>query len=168
MFKTFFLSSVMFLVASVSYAQTKTKGSGKPGEMDCCKNHTMKECRHNGIHKKTKHQVVIQLTSGDTLVWKALMNNLRHLKEAWGDSVDIEVVAHGPGIDLLISAKTTQQNDITNFKKQGIVFMGCENTLKARNLTKEALITEAVVVPSGIGEVIMKQEEGWSYLKAGF
>ena len=46
--------------------------------------------------------------------------------------------------------------------------MGCANTLKARNLTKEALIPEAVAVPSGIGEVIMKQEEGWSYLKAGF
>ena len=168
MFKSIFLSAIMFMSVLVAFSQTKTKTANKKGEMECCKNHSMQQCSHDGMHKKTKHQVVIQLTSGDTLVWKAVMNNLKHLKEAWGDSVTIEVVAHGPGIDFLLSAKTTQQKEIAVFKSQGVVFMGCANTLKARNLTKEALIPEAMVVPSGIGEVIMKQEEGWSYLKAGF
>ena len=30
------------------------------------------------------------------------------------------------------------------------------------------VVSEAIFVPSGIIEIVMKQEEGWSYLKAGF
>lgn len=149
----FFLSCLLLIVTLGAVAQTKSK----PGQANS-----------NSSKSKHVHQVVIQITSSDSLVWKALTNNIRHLKDAWGDSVHIEVVAHGPGIDFLLSLKTTQQKEITHFKNEGVVFAGCANTLKARNLTKEALVPEAMVVPSGVAEVIIKQEEGWSYLKAGF
>lgn len=115
-----------------------------------------------------KHRIVFQLSSNDTLVWKGLIKNLAHLKDAWGNSVQIEVVAHGFGIEMLVAAKTTQQKKITEFKNMGIVFVGCENTLKDRNITKDALIAEAGTVPMGIGEIVMKQEQGWSYIKSGF
>lgn len=115
-----------------------------------------------------KHRIVFQLSSNDTLVWKGLMKNLTHLKDAWGSTVQIEVVAHGFGIEMLVAAKTTQQKKITEFKNMGIVFVGCENTMKDRNITKEALISEAGTVPMGIGEIVMKQEQGWSYIKSGF
>ncbi len=125
------------------------------------------------VHNKkntniVKHQVVIQVSSGDTAVWKGVMNNIKHLKDSWGDSVQIEVVVHGPGIDMLVAAKTTQQKRITEFKQMGIVFAGCENSLKQRNIRRDDIIPEAGFVASGIGEVIIKQEQGWSYLKAGF
>lgn len=115
-----------------------------------------------------KHRIVFQLSSNDTLVWKGLIKNITHLKNAWLDSVQIEVVAHGLGIEILVAAKTTQQKKITEFKNMGIVFVGCENTLKDRNIAKEALITEAGTVPMGIGEIVIKQEQGWSYIKSGF
>lgn len=115
-----------------------------------------------------KHRVVIEISSGDTLAWKGLMNNIEHLQTGWGDSVMIEVVAHGPGIELLVTAKTTQQKRITEFKKKGVAFVACENSLRGRNIPKEAVIPESGFVPMGVGEVVMKQEQGWSYLKAGF
>lgn len=115
-----------------------------------------------------KHHIVMQLSSNDTLVWKGLMNNLRHLKEGWGDSVEVEVVAHGPGADLLTAAKTTQLEKIRQFKTMGIVFVVCENTLRERKIPKESIISEAGFVKMGIGEIVMKQEQGWSYIKVGF
>ncbi len=118
--------------------------------------------------KNGKHFVVIQLTSNDTLVWKGLMNNLKNLKAGWGDNVQIEVVAHGAGIEMLMTSKTTQQPKITAFKNSGIVFVGCENTMRERKIAKEEIIAEAGFVPMGVGEIIMKQEQGWSYLKVGF
>lgn len=118
--------------------------------------------------KNGKHFVVIQLTSNDTLVWKGLMNNLKNLKAGWGDNVQIEVVAHGAGIEMLMASKTTQQQKITEFKSKGIVFVGCENTMRERKIAKDAIIAEAGFVPMGVGEIIMKQEQGWSYLKVGF
>jgi len=115
-----------------------------------------------------KHRVVIQLSSPDSLAWKGLMKNLEHLKEGWGDSVQIEVVVHAAGIDMLVTAKTTVRKDIAAFTQKGVVFVACENTLRGRNIPKTAIIPEAGFVPMGVGELILKQEQGWSYLKAGF
>lgn len=115
-----------------------------------------------------KHRVVIQLSSNDSLVWKSLMNNVKHLKEGWGQTVQIEVVAHGAGIEMLMMAKTTQQKNITDFKNEGVIFVGCENTMRLRKIAKEEIVAEAGFVPMGVGEIVMKQEEGWSYLKSGF
>lgn len=114
------------------------------------------------------HKVVIQLSSSDTLTWKGLMNNLRNLKAGWGDSVLIEVVAHGPGLELLMHSKSTQHPAIQRFKAMGIPFYACENTMHEKNIPKDAILPEATFVRMGIGHVILRQEAGWSYIKAGF
>lgn len=115
-----------------------------------------------------KHRIVMQLSGNDTLLWKGLMNNLKNLKAGWGDNVEIEVVTHGPGIQLLMTANTTQQEKIAHFKKMGVNFVVCENTMREKNVTREMLIPEAGTVKMGVGEVVMKQEQGWSYIKVGF
>ena len=114
------------------------------------------------------HKVVMQLSSNDTLVWKGLLNNLKNLKAGWGDSVEIEVVAHGPGVEMLMAAKTTQLEKIRQFKAMGIQFVACENTLRERNIPKESIIPESGYVKMGVGEIILKQEKGWTYIKTGF
>ena len=114
------------------------------------------------------HKLVIQLSIGDTLSWKALMNNLRNLQEAWGYTSAIKVITHGPGLDLLRIDKTTQQDRITHFSKLGIEFFACENSLRERSVSKEQIIKEAGFVKSGIAEVVQLQEAGWSYIKSGF
>jgi uncharacterized protein len=118
--------------------------------------------------KSTQHRVIIQLSSNDTLVWKGLMNNIKNLKNGWGDSVSIEVVAHGPGIDFITKGKTTQEERIIYFTSKGVAFVGCENTLIERKIVKENIIPAARFVKMGVGEIILKQEQGWSYIKAGF
>lgn len=115
-----------------------------------------------------RHRVVMQLSSNDTLVWKGLMNNLKNMKAGWGDSVQVEVVAHGPGVEMLMAGKTTQLEKIRQFRSMGIVFVVCENTLRERNIPRESILPESGFVKMGIGEIIIKQEEGWSYIKTGF
>jgi uncharacterized protein len=114
------------------------------------------------------HKVVIQLTTGDTLAWKAVLKNITHLYETWGDKVQIELVAHGHGVEFLVNGKTTQQARIGELAQKGVEFRACENSLKDRKLTKQDVIRTAGTVPSGVAEVVMKEEDGWSYLKAGF
>ena len=110
----------------------------------------------------------MQMSSADTLEHKGLMNNLRNLKEGWGDSVEVEVVIHGPGVDLVTKEKSTQGSQIQKLVQQGIKFVVCNNTLKQRNISPAQLLPNIPIVPMGIGEVVLKQEEGWSYIKAGF
>lgn len=118
--------------------------------------------------KKPTHRIIMQLASGDTTEWKATINNLRNLKRGWGNDVAIEVVAHGPGVGFLLTRKTTQHEAIRALKDQGVAFLICENSLREKKIDRSEVIQEAGFVPMGIGEIVMKQEEGWSYLKAGF
>lgn len=114
------------------------------------------------------HRLVIQVTSSDTLAWRGLMNNLKHLQEGWGYTAAFVVVTHGQGLDLLRTDKTTQQQKITEFAKLGIQFIACENTMFERKITKEQIVKEAGFVKMGIGEIVRLQEAGWSYIKSGF
>jgi intracellular sulfur oxidation DsrE/DsrF family protein len=115
----------------------------------------------------TWHRIVIQLTSSDTLVQKALLQQLKNVTEEL-DSVQIEVVCHSNGISFLMNGRTRFENEIKNLKEKGVVFAACLNTLKERNIKRDEIIPLAIFVPSGLIEVIKRQEAGWSYIKAGF
>ena len=115
-----------------------------------------------------KHKIVMQLTSADPLVHKGLIKQLNNLKNGWKDSVIIEVVCHGPGMDFLNKDKTTAADDIDKLIGRGIQFIACENSMRERNIPKELVLPKINFVVMGIGEIVIKQEQGWSYIKAGF
>lgn len=96
------------------------------------------------------------------------MLNLKNIKEGWGDSVVVEVVVHGPGIDLVTKGKSTQTSSIQDMVKKGIQFVVCRNTMKQKNISEDQIIPNVGFVPMGVGEIVTKQEQGWSYLKAGY
>jgi intracellular sulfur oxidation DsrE/DsrF family protein len=52
--------------------------------------------------------------------------------------------------------------------EKGVSFVVCRNTMKQRNISEVQIIPNMGFVPMGVGEIILKQEQGWSYLKAGF
>lgn len=114
------------------------------------------------------HRIVMQLTSSDTLVFKGLMKQMQNLTSAWGDSVQIELVCHGPGIDFLKNVSTARNAKIQSLIQLKVDVVACENTLKERNIPRESLVPGIRYVRLGIGEIVMKQEQGWSYIKAGF
>lgn len=119
-------------------------------------------------NKPELHKVVFHLTSSDTLAWKGLINNIKNLRAGWADIVLIEVVANGQGIYMLTKERTTQLQKIEEYKAQGVVFYACQNTMRERKIIPSDMISPAQYVPSGVAEVIKKQEIGWSYIKAGF
>lgn len=116
---------------------------------------------------KTIHKIVFQLTTSDTLAHKALMKQLVNIKTVAPDT-KIEVVCHGPGLDLLLSNKTIVHEKIKTAKEKGVEFIACEFSLKERKLDKSTIIPEAGFVPAGIIEIVIKQEQGWTYIKSGF
>ena len=114
-----------------------------------------------------KHRIVMQLVSGDTVVHKGLMRQLRNMLEA-APTLQMEVVCHGPGMDLLMSDRSIVSDKVNEFSKRGIVFLACENTIKERNLDRSKVLPEAGFVKAGIIHIVERQEQGWSYIKAGF
>ncbi len=117
--------------------------------------------------QSSHHRIIMQLTSGDTLVHKNLMKQLRNMKEA-APTMELEIVCHGPGMDLLMGDRSIVQAKVKEFAAQGIVFLACENTIKERNLDRAKVLPEAGFVKAGIIHIVERQEQGWSYIKAGF
>jgi intracellular sulfur oxidation DsrE/DsrF family protein len=113
------------------------------------------------------HKVVIQLNTSDTAAWSGVIGNIKKLSKVWPGNIKIEVVVHGKALDFLVAAKSHLVTDIDQLAKKGVVFNACENTMGKHGITKQMLIPSVFSVPSGVAEIILKQEEGWSYLRAG-
>lgn len=124
---------------------------------------------HSNAQTKTEnHKVIFQMSTADAEEQLGLISNLESLKKGWGDKIQIEVVAHGPGITFLMKEKSAATEGIQKMIQEGVVFVACENTMKKKNIQKEQLLDGVDTVPMGIGEIIMKQEQGWSYIKGNF
>lgn len=119
-------------------------------------------------HATTVHRAVFELTTDQAPTWAALLTNLENLTAHYGQAnVQFEVVAHGPGIGIMLKANAALAPRMEALARRGTVFAACNNTMKRKNIAKEALLPFVQVVPAGIAEVIEKQEAGWAYIKAG-
>ena len=114
------------------------------------------------------HRVLFALTSSDSTDWTITINNIRNLISGVApETIQVEVVAYGPGISFL-KKDSTAAADIKQFQDASHVrFVACGNAMRAHNLTQADLVAGAEVVPAGIVEVVRKQEEGWTYIKGG-
>ncbi len=114
-------------------------------------------------------RVVYHLSEGIPQASRAIGNIRNHL--AADPGAKIVVVAHGMGIDFLLDGATNQTGQplaraIGELAGRGVEFRVCNNTLNVRNLSKDRLVMEASVVPSGVAEVARLQaKENFVYLR---
>jgi intracellular sulfur oxidation DsrE/DsrF family protein len=148
--KKILLSPVLFFIMNQGFAQ-ETKDVW-----------VVKSDTENKVHK-----VVVQLNTADTASWSGVIGNIKNMQKVWPKNLYVEVVVHGKAIEFLVKDKTFFTKDIQLLATQGIKFSACQNTMRKHNITEDMLIKEAGTVPSGVVEVILKQEEGWSYIKSG-
>lgn len=115
----------------------------------------------------SSHKIIFQLTTADTLAHKALMKQIKNIKSVSPDT-KIEVVCHGPGLEMLQKEKSIVKNGIKESTKMGVEFKACEFSLKERKVEKTSIVEESGFVEAGILHIVSKQEQGWTYIKAGF
>ena len=113
-----------------------------------------------------KHRVVFQLSTGDSLEQKGFIKQLYNLQHAT-DSIDIEVVIQAQGINFITKA-SPYSAEIEKLSSAHLKFLVCRNTMNTKHVTEEDLLPQAKIIPAGILHIIERQEQGWSYIKAGF
>ncbi len=114
-----------------------------------------------------KH-VVLQISDPNpfkqTLVLNVANNLLRHYGQ---DRIDIEIVAFGPGLRLLL-ADNANVNRIEGLSSQGVRFAACSNTIRAftKKLGKEPeLNPHAVRVSAGVVRILDLVAKGYVLIK---
>jgi uncharacterized protein len=117
--------------------------------------------------KPKPHRIIFQMVSGDTMAHKALMKQLQNITSV-APSTKIEVVCHGPGLNMLTSDKSVVSSQINNMLTKGIAFYACEFSMQERKVARETILPGTGYVKAGILYIVEKQEKGWSYIKAGF
>lgn len=113
-----------------------------------------------------KHQVVMQVTQGDSLYQLSVIGQIRNIKKALPNA-EIEGVCHSQGLPMLVASQTKVAKHIEELSQQRVIFAACENTMHRHKIKKEELVPQVTTVPSGLVEIILKQEAGWIYVKGG-
>ena len=100
------------------------------------------------------------------------VSNVLQYYHSKGEQAQIEVVAFGPGLNMLRADKSPVKGRLQQIEKisfpSKVTFSACHNTMMAME-KKEGhpiqIVPEARVVPAGIVRLTQLQEEGWSYIR---
>jgi hypothetical protein len=91
-----------------------------------------------------------------------------NLQKDYGmDNVEVEIVAYGPGLSMLIGG-SKQSLRVQSLAKQDIVFSACGNTMKRieQKDGKPVVLSQGVqVVPAGVSRIVELQQQGYSYIR---
>ena len=76
-----------------------------------------------------RNRALFQVTDNDPARWTLILNNMQNLREGvGGEPVEIELVAYGPGINMLKSDSSVKQR-IAEALKSGVKVNACQNTM---------------------------------------
>lgn len=110
-------------------------------------------------------RAVVHVNFGDAERQGKGLKNIANILKETGEKGEIEVVAHGAGIDLLVASKTKHAEQVAELRRRGVRFVACENTLTEKSISKGELLGGVETVPSGAVEVIRKQQAGFAYFR---
>ncbi len=119
------------------------------------------------------HHVAIHVDQNDPKVMNMALNNVQNITkyyESQGDTVVIELVAYGPGLNMFIPGKSPVEDRIKvlSLELENLSFAACGNThrkMSAKAGQDIPLMSEASVVPSGVVRLIELQENGYAYVR---
>lgn len=114
---------------------------------------------------KGKYQIVFHISENNPQQWQVALNNAMAFQRNVGkDNAQVEIVAIGPGLDMLkIDSKAADR--VTQALDRSIDVVACGETMNATKVTAADLIGGVRVVPGGIIEIADRQRAGWVYIR---
>ena len=121
------------------------------------------------------HRIAIQVDQNDPALMNLVLNNVENVTEYYngkGEQVQIEVVAFGPGLNMLRDDKSPVKDRLKRVKDGSfpstVKFSACGVTKKKMEQAEGhpiPIVPEASVVPAGVVRLSELQEQGWSYIR---
>lgn len=112
------------------------------------------------------YHAIYQLDNGDPkIIGKAIRNINNSLNDPrLKGKIQIELVAFAGGTDAYLKG-SQYEADLKALVEKGVIVAQCNNTLHERNISRDQIYDFIGIVPSGNGELILRQAEGWSVVK---
>ena len=117
-----------------------------------------------GAKATLKHyKALYMLDSNDP---KTITGTLRNINNALEDQrlkgkLEVELIAFGDGVAVYEKSGTFEET-LKALQAKGVLLAECENTVRERHIDKNNLFPFISYVPSGNGEIIIRQSQGWA------
>ena len=121
------------------------------------------------------HRIAIQVDQNDPAVMNLALNNAENIIEYYrdkGEDVDVEIVAYGPGLNMLRDDTSPVKDRIKQLAELSfpstLTFSACNNTkqgMEKREGHPITIIPQATLVPAGVVRIMELEEQGYSYVK---
>ena len=122
---------------------------------------------HYSYGQHSDYKVIFDITSKDTNVHKAVIRWCDEILKA-NPEAKLEVVYYGQSLEMITQGKSVTANDVSRLaSEKNVSFKVCSPAMKRWNIDKSQLLPGVVTVPDGIYEILLRQREGYVYIKAG-
>lgn len=112
-----------------------------------------------------KYRVVFQVSDNDPAKWNLALNNAKNVQNDLGkENVEIEIVAYGPGLNML-KAESAVAGRVNGALDDNVAVVACDNTMHNMKLTNADLIGGIGHVKAGVVRLMERQRQGWSYIR---
>lgn len=117
-----------------------------------------------GAKATMKHyKALYVLNSGEE---KKISGTLRNMKNALEDprlkgKLELELIVFGDGV-AVYRKDSSYEAALKLLQSKGVILAQCENTLREKKIDKSELFDFINFVPSGNGEIIIRQQQGWA------
>lgn len=113
-------------------------------------------------------RIVLQISDTEAFKQTLVLNVANNLIKHYGqDKVDVEIVAFGPGLRLLMAGNSNTSR-IKGLSTSGVQFSACQNTIasfsKKLGHTPE-LISQATPVSAGVVRILDLTAQGYTLIK---
>ncbi len=115
--------------------------------------------------EQPKYRLVFHVSENNPQQWQLALNNAFAFQKNVGkDNVQIEIVAIGPGLNML-KAESKVADRIAQALDRSIDVVACGETMQSTHVTEADLIGGVRVVPGGLIEIVQRQQAGWTYIR---
>ena len=119
----------------------------------------------NSNGQKTPYNIVFDLTTSDTAAHQRVIRWSKLILETHPDT-KIEIVFYGKALDMVVTGKSSVSTDVIKLAtEKKVTFAACEHAMKVFNIDKSQLLNGVTTVPDAIYELVIKQAEGYGYIK---
>ena len=114
---------------------------------------------------KSHYGVIFQIDSASPKAMKKTLANVRNVLEdpRLKGRVEVELLANSGGYNIYKKGNGLE-DALKDLAAKGVILAQCRNTLRELKVDPATLYPFIHLVPSAMGELVIRQGQGWAYI----
>ncbi len=118
--------------------------------------------------QEKRQKIIFDVTSTDTKIHQSTLLMMK-VMTANNPNTLLEVMVYGEALPMLMKNQSTVASDIAQYiANDNVIFTACEVSMELIfKIGKEQLLDGVGTVENAVPDIVMKQKNGWGYIKIG-